>query len=496
MKLGFEKVMAFGSAHQMALVSAFEVLENAGRTWLYAASSATGTTTVFELREDQGAVRRGDTVINGLGQTFATSDMTIMSHGNQTSMLSVAHSGARVDLQALSPTAQMSSAGALRLPEDVSEISRITAFDIGARQFFATAAHDDNGIQLWEVAKSGTVLHRSTHTDTPKSTAKDVVDLLPVTAGGNTYLISASVSDNGLSSYSVAGNGVSRFVDTLGVKDGLWVTGIDSIASVSVEGQTFVITASTTSNSLTSVRVNDMGVFFIADHMIDTPLTRFADTDALASFEVGQRGFVLAGGSDDGISLLEVLPGGELFHHHALENHNGWTIKNVTAIGTAQVGNDQQIFVAGAGSEGITQLTLDRSEIGGRYIGTDGRDRITGSARDDLLIGNGGMDWLDGGAGDDVLIAGTGEDRLTGGAGADTFVLTRDGVRNTITDFEHGRDIINLDDWGMIYDISDLYLRERPYGVDIHWQDQHLRVHSMDGQPIDPDTWVDSDFIF
>lgn len=496
MKLGFEKVVAFGSAHQMALVSAFEVLENAGRTWLYAASSATGTTTVFELREDQSAVRRGDTVLNGQGQTFTTSDMAVISHGDQTKMLTVANSGARVDLQTLSPTAQMSSSGALRLPADVSEISRITAFDIGARQFFATAAHDDNGIQVWEVTKNWTVVKRSAHTDTPKSTAKDVVDLLPVTVGDSTFLISASVSDDGLSSYSVGGNGTSHFVDTLGAKDGLWVTGIDTIASVSVGHQTFVITASTTSNSLTSVRVNDMGVLFIADHMIDTPITRFADADALASFEVGQRAFVLAGGSDDGISLLEVLPGGQFFHHHALENHNGWTIENVTAIGTAQVGNDQQIFVAGAGTEGITQLTLDRSTIGGRYIGTEGRDMLTGSARDDLLIGNGGMDWLDGGAGDDVLIAGTGEDRLTGGAGADTFVLTRDGMRNTITDFELGVDSIHLGGWGMLYDISDLYLRERNYGVDIHWQDEHLRVHSMDGQPIDPDTWAGSGLIF
>ena len=496
MRLGFETVLVFGSAHQMALVSAFEVLESEGRTWLYAASSATGTITSFQLREDQGAARRGETVINGQGQTFATADMEIISHHGETHIVSAANNGARLDLEALGATGAMSAAGSLPLPSYVSDVSRIAAFDIGSRQFFASAAHDADGIVIWEISPDWTVTQRSVQLDTPKSTAEDVVDLLPVTVADKTFLISASVSEDGMTSYGVSKGGASWLIDTLGHKDGLWVSGVDSMVSVSVAAQTYVVTASTISDSLTSVRVNDMGVLFIEDHIIDTPLTRFASADALAGFEVGQRGFVLAGGSDDGISLLEVLPGGELYHHHALANQVGWTIENVTAIGTVQVGNDQQIFVSGAGGEGVTQLTIDRSTIGGQYLGTGGVDRLTGSARDDLLMGYDGADWLEGGAGDDVLIAGAGEDRLTGGAGADTFVFTRDGVRNTITDFELGTDVINIDDWGMIYDMSELFLRERNYGLDIHWQDQHLRIQTVDGQPLDPDDWTIYDILF
>ncbi len=60
-----------------------------------------------------------------------------------------------------------------------------------------------------------------------------------------------------------------------------------------------------------------------------------------------------------------------------------------------------------------------------------------------------GNDRLDGGAGDDVLIGMGGNDTLTGGAGRDTFVFSvarADEGRDRITDFELGRDVLELTD--------------------------------------------------
>jgi Ca2+-binding RTX toxin-like protein len=82
--------------------------------------------------------------------------------------------------------------------------------------------------------------------------------------------------------------------------------------------------------------------------------------------------------------------------------------------------------------------------------GGNGADTITGGSGDDTLSGNNGDDHISGGAGADRMIAGTGTDILTGGAGADTFVWTNPNQsihradRDTITDFEHGIDQIDL----------------------------------------------------
>src|SRR5690606_1933550 len=83
-------------------------------------------------------------------------------------------------------------------------------------------------------------------------------------------------------------------------------------------------------------------------------------------------------------------------------------------------------------------------------------DTLNGSNANERISGLAGDDKLNGAGGDDVLIGGAGKDNLTGGAGRDTFLFSDslDSYRNyasqgatvtdTITDFTHGVDKIDL----------------------------------------------------
>lgn len=79
----------------------------------------------------------------------------------------------------------------------------------------------------------------------------------------------------------------------------------------------------------------------------------------------------------------------------------------------------------------------------------DGADTLTGSDGNNVLDGGGGSDSILGGAGDDTLAAGAGRDTLTGGAGEDVFIWDNRvdigfGLRDSITDFTSGEDLIDL----------------------------------------------------
>jgi Ca2+-binding RTX toxin-like protein len=52
---------------------------------------------------------------------------------------------------------------------------------------------------------------------------------------------------------------------------------------------------------------------------------------------------------------------------------------------------------------------------------TDGRDRINGTGKDDILYALGGFDTIYGRQGDDTLVGGRGDDELNGGQGSDTY---------------------------------------------------------------------------
>jgi Ca2+-binding RTX toxin-like protein len=112
--------------------------------------------------------------------------------------------------------------------------------------------------------------------------------------------------------------------------------------------------------------------------------------------------------------------------------------------------NNNDIFVADISS---TPKVINGTPGNDNQTGTSGNDIINGSEGDDVLIGLRGWDVLNGGLGNDILSGGKGSDNLNGGlgndnlvggAGNDVFVLgARLGV-DTISDFTHSQDIIQL----------------------------------------------------
>jgi Ca2+-binding RTX toxin-like protein len=76
------------------------------------------------------------------------------------------------------------------------------------------------------------------------------------------------------------------------------------------------------------------------------------------------------------------------------------------------------------------------------------RDRIYAGGGDDIVRGLGGNDKLVGESGKDTLIGGTGNDILTGDSTkssyADVFVFGKDSGKDIITDFEVGKDMLQI----------------------------------------------------
>src|SRR5262245_39414495 len=99
----------------------------------------------------------------------------------------------------------------------------------------------------------------------------------------------------------------------------------------------------------------------------------------------------------------------------------------------------------------------DLNSVSGWFPDTGDADRLIGvenplgTAFADMITGNAGATALSGGAGNDSLTGDLGRDTLTGGAGNDLFDFNATaesgvgaGIRDVITDFQHGVDQIDL----------------------------------------------------
>lgn len=102
-------------------------------------------------------------------------------------------------------------------------------------------------------------------------------------------------------------------------------------------------------------------------------------------------------------------------------------------------------------------VSLTGSALGDDFIGTAFADTMQGNAGNDHLVGKQGDDLLDGDAGHDLLIGqlgadtiagGTGDDTVTGNRGTDTFVFPSGGGQDIVTDFQDGKDVLDLTAFG------------------------------------------------
>lgn len=346
--------------------------------------------------------------------------------------------------------------------------------EMGPTDIAAIAQRNMPGLRLFSITDQGQITLLSTLTDGPKSYLAEVSDLAAMQIGGRNFLMTASARENGVTLFEIAANGRASFVDALGADHGLPVAGPAALQTASVGGTQFVVLASTLSNSLTVLRVNAMGVMFVADHLIDDRNTRFDAVAALDLFTHAGRVFVVAAGTDAGFSLLELLPDGQLSHILSRALETGAGIAQVTGIETAVYGGTAAILLTDAGGARVYHFAVSLAQIGGLIVATGGT--ATGSALDDRIMGSAAPDTLSGGAGDDFVHDGGGNDLLFGGAGADVFLMSRDGSPDRIGDFQDGLDRIDLSDWGRLYSVADLTITSTATGAVVSYGNESLTI--------------------
>lgn len=117
--------------------------------------------------------------------------------------------------------------------------------------------------------------------------------------------------------------------------------------------------------------------------------------------------------------------------------------------------------------------------------GGDGHDSLYGGRGEDTLSGNAGNDTLHGGADNDVLY---------GGAGNDTFVFAPGHGDDTLGDFVHGDDRIDLSAFEDIDSLADLILSQTDRGLLINLTGHGGGALTLEGY--EPGGLGEGDFIF
>ena len=314
-----------------------------------------------------------------------------------------------------------------------------------------------------------------------------VVDMVSVTINGQDFILTACALNDEISAFRVDSSGALVETGVMGALQGLGINNPTAMSLAQVGGQTFVIVAASGTSSISVLRVMPDGSLVPVDHVLDNGTTRFEGVQDLAVAQSGDHVFVVAGGSDSGLSLFLLLPDGTLVHLQTIADSDSTSMNRVTAIEVVVDGDVLHVFIGSQNDDGLTHFSLDLTTLGALQMGHATSAVLRGGGGDDILIAVGHGDDLLGGGGDDVLVAGRGNTDMTGGAGADIFVIGDGSGASAVLDFQRGQDRLDLSGMPMLRDVSQLTITTTANGARIEYRGHVITITSADGRPLTAD---------
>ena len=124
---------------------------------------------------------------------------------------------------------------------------------------------------------------------------------LDETAGG--VLLATSGSAHALVTYLPDAQGQPQEVARLGAPDGIGINTPAALNVLRVHDTDFAIVGGAGTGSLSVFEVAQSGHLTLRDHVVDGRDTRFDGVTVIDSITIGGRGYVVAAGSDHGLTL-------------------------------------------------------------------------------------------------------------------------------------------------------------------------------------------------
>lgn len=349
--------------------------------------------------------------------------------------------------------------------------------------FFFSQAPGTDDLFVYRVETNFALTQVQSISDTSSTFLGDISALTTARAHGNDYLFVTSAFDSGLSVYQIASNGTLTLRDVVEPSDGSGFNLPSALVAVEVSGTNFIIMGSSGTSSLTVYEIGSDGSLTEVEHLLDTLDTRFQSVTQLVSFEFGGAVYIVAAGSDDGLSILEVGTNGQLTERGTIADTFDITLDNISGIDVEVIGDQVFLVVSSSTDHGVAVLEVTFETPPDPIQGSNGDDYLRGTSGADVIIGMDGDDLIEARGGADIIYDGNGQDTIDAGGGPDVLVFEPDGEVDIVLGFQPEWDTLDLSGYTGVSSFADIDVRDYCVGLAIFVNDDVIFLEGDHGNP-------------
>ncbi|MBN8189853.1 hypothetical protein JF540_24515 [Salipiger thiooxidans] len=356
-----------------------------------------------------------------------------------------------------------------------ADLAHLLATGAGGTRYFIAALHGSPGLSVLTRDAGGDLTELRYQGDRDIAYLSDPVAMVSVETAEGTLVLATSSSEAGLSSFTLRPDGRLVLRDSIGAADGVGINTPTALAVTEVGGKVMALLGAAGTGTISVFEVAGSGALRHVGQALDDRGSFFQGLSVLRTATLDGTVYVVAGGSDDGLTLFSLLPDGHLVELQSLADSTALGLDNVNALELVAAEGVLHAFVTSETETGVTHLSWAPDPDDGQHLGGDRSEALSA------------------GGGDDLLFDGAGSDTLTGGTGADLFVFAADGSRDVITDFTPGQDMVDLSGWDWLYSTAQLEITAT--GAEIRYGDELLELRSADGRSLGYDDFMETDML-
>jgi serralysin len=335
--------------------------------------------------------------------------------------------------------------------------ARFASADVGGETLLFASRSYGQGISTFSLGSE--VSYRAETTDSPALHISGVTGLAVAPVGPAQFLVAASGPEDGLSVMRIGPGGALEETHSVSTAEGVPIDAPSGLLTIEVGGETYVVLSASGSGSLTVFQIDGNGRLTFADQVSDTLKTRFQGATAIDAISYHGRSVIAVGGNDGGLSLLQLLPGGQLLHLETIIDQTGSALSGIRDLQFVETASGLQIFALTTGDQGLGQFAVNLPPENFVFVDASGSGVMAGTA------------------------------------GADIFVLRPDGAADEIAGFDPGADKIDLSIFDLVASEADIGITETSDGARLLVGGEMLTLHSTNGAPITVAMLADS-FLF